>query len=101
MDLLKDLPIGTEINRLTVMSDPYTKSHSSHKNLYVLCQCECGNLTEHQISQLRSGRIKSCGCYRQEQCRKINLSHGLYRKNKVFHSIWVSMIERCIVVHRI
>jgi len=32
-----------------------------------LCQCECGNTVEIPTSRLKSGRAKSCGCYKKRK----------------------------------
>lgn len=37
------------------------------KNNKWICQCDCGNITEVEISNLTSGNTKSCGCYQKEQ----------------------------------
>ena len=31
-----------------------------------MCRCDCGELTQATSSNLLSGRVKSCGCYRME-----------------------------------
>lgn len=66
-----------------------------------VCLCECGNESVVLGSHLRSGRVRSCGCYAREISRKQsrsnlkcgNLKHGgvgtrLYR-------IWANMKTRC------
>lgn len=32
---------------------------------YWLCKCECGNLTYQQPSDVRKGKVKSCGCIKR------------------------------------
>lgn len=32
-----------------------------------LCRCVCGNITKVRTTQLKNGRIVSCGCYRKRQ----------------------------------
>lgn len=59
------------------------------------CQfkCSCGKKTVQILGQVKAGKIVSCGCYRNEQNRTANLSHGL-SKHRVM-VIWNNMIARC------
>ena len=41
------------------------KSH-----VYWNCMCPCGNIFQAQTFDLMSGRIRSCGCYRDEIFRR-------------------------------
>lgn len=54
--------VGQKFNRLTVL-----KYLGKSK---WLCKCDCGNETIVQTSSLKSGRIKSCGCYNLEKAKK-------------------------------
>lgn len=36
------------------------------KNSYWLCQCDCGNQIIEKATELRYGKIHSCGCYKKE-----------------------------------
>lgn len=54
---------GQRFGRLTVIREAGKDSHGMYK---WLCQCDCGNQTVVLSSQLKSGRTKSCGCYRKE-----------------------------------
>jgi len=53
---MKDIT-GTKFNKLTVLSF----SHSTPKNTYWLCRCECGNEKVVSLGNLK-GSTKSCGC---------------------------------------
>ena len=44
------------------------------KNRVFLCKCDCGNETNIQLTNLKNGRTKSCGCLRQKS--KYNLKPG-------------------------
>lgn len=73
--------IGQKFGRLTVIAD------GDHG--YRHCLCECGNKTYPSFSSLRSGRVKSCGCWREE--RKI--THGMSR-TATYYS-WRGILKRC------
>ena len=42
-----------------------------------LCQCDCGNTTKQQYADLKSGKVKSCGCNQKEQASKTGSTIGL------------------------
>lgn len=58
---------GNEYGRLIVKKYSHTKNGKS----MWLCECDCGN--EHTVSgwNLRSGHIKSCGCYKNDMAIEI------------------------------
>jgi hypothetical protein len=49
-----------------------------------LCRCDCGVEKILKGSELRSGKIRSCGCMNKHYCS----GHPLYRT-------WSGMVERC------
>lgn len=59
---------GQKFNRLTVIKKVDIKEHfyNTDEGSRWLCKCDCGNLTYVRGTDLRSGRIKSCGCLRDE-----------------------------------
>ena len=82
---------GMKFGRLTAI-EPAGKSKS--KNTLWLCECECGKKTRVNISNLRNGHTKSCGCYAQEQryLRKTRTTHGK-SYSRIYH-IWQAMKQR-------
>lgn len=53
---------GQKFNRLTVLEKLYKQG-----NEWVWkCQCDCGNICNVKGVNIRSGRTKSCGCWKQE-----------------------------------
>jgi len=44
------------------------------------CRCDCGNVIQAGVDELRNGRIKSCGCLRRENMRQISLEYHAKRK---------------------
>ena len=63
---------------------------SSEKRSFGIYKCQCGNLFEARIDQIKS--IKSCGCSRYESIKFLNLSHGL--SSHRLNLIWRSMKQR-------
>lgn len=63
---------GKTFNRLTVIKKVDYKEHKYDTNQGAVweCKCSCGNITYVRGTDLHSGRIKSCGCLRDEVARK-------------------------------
>lgn len=76
--------IGKTYNRLTVIS----VSKEKGKNAVAKCQCECGNIKEIQLANVKSGLVKSCGCLSQELQDNALSSSPLY-------STYNGMMYRC------
>ena len=55
-------------------------------------ECSCGNSKYISGSDLRSGRISSCGCKRKEYVSEKNTTHGMTRSK--IYGIWKSMKQR-------
>ena len=110
---------GDKYGMLTIIEEvqPYIKPNGKSERK-VKCKCDCGNLTDVLLFQLRSGKTKSCGCYLKEVVSKIgkstislnrfignhsdetknkirtaNTKHGLYKTSE--YRAWDSMKQRC------
>lgn len=53
--------LNQKFNLLTVIDGPIRKNNK----IYWLCQCECGKQKMVRSDELKSGRTKSCGCYKK------------------------------------
>ena len=84
----KDLS-GMRFGRLTVIGEHCIKNNRR----FWACKCDCGNTNVVCTNNLKSGRIKSCGCLRDDKLISRNTKHGL-SKSRVYH-IWLSMKNRC------
>lgn len=68
------------------------ESERKHGNRYMLCKCDCGNVKEVMLGNLKQGNVKSCGCLKFDN--KHNLSHG--HKGTRLYRIWTGMKTRCL-----
>lgn len=59
---------------------------------YWLAECECGKTKKVLGKNVRSGKSKSCGCYRAENTS--NKTHGM--TNTPVYFCWRNMINRCL-----
>jgi hypothetical protein len=57
-----------------------------------LCKCDCGKEWVVPGFNLRTGRVKSCGCYNHDKAKL----QGTHRKSRSrAYKIWAGMIQRC------
>lgn len=77
--------IGEKFNKLTPIK--YIK------NGKYLCKCDCGNECIVSGTSLIKNRTMSCGCYRNNRIKHLNLRHGGC-KTKLY-GVWNTMRQRC------
>ena len=58
-----------------------------------LCVCACGSLHEADGSELRRGRVSSCGCMTNKLIGRSNTKHGKSRSRA--YRAWAAMLSRC------
>jgi hypothetical protein len=63
---MKNDLVGQKFNRLKVIGF----SHKKHSNNYWYCICDCGIEALKNTTELKTGKIKSCGCLRRENHAK-------------------------------
>lgn len=76
---------GQRFGRLVVMAREGNKW---------VCHCDCGRETRVEGISLRSGRTRSCGCFKRDVEPEVNRTHGMTRSG-AWRS-WVSMRQRCL-----
>lgn len=94
---------GKRFGRLTVIGIKETNTRKT----YWTCRCDCGNLKDVRSDSLKAGRIKSCGCLKQEQDVKNLVSPsmvksqnaGFKRSGTRLYVIWQNMKSRCYNPH--
>ncbi len=59
----------------------------------VECQCDCGQVRLISVSNLRSRKTTSCGCYHRQVVGELNKTHGLSGSPE--HKAWKAMRKRC------
>lgn len=93
MTLIKDIT-GKKFGKIKVISFVGLNKH--HSALY-LCRCDCGNEKIINGSDLRSGHIISCGCYKRTRLGKETTIHGLskLKSYKRILKIRRHMLDRC------
>jgi hypothetical protein len=70
----------------------YFNETSKQKRHYAVYQCECGKEFRAQITNVKRGFTKSCGCYNRKRAVETNTTHGLV--GHPLHNIWQNMLTR-------
>lgn len=70
------------------------KEKTTRQGQRYLCECECGNKTVANASDLVSGRKKSCGCLKKSVLGRNTKTHG--RTGTPTYSCWKNMKTRCL-----
>ena len=68
--------IGEKYNKLTII-DCEENERNNQRGYLMICKCDCGNTTKQQYADLKSGKVKSCGCWQKEQASKTGSTIGL------------------------
>lgn len=89
MARIKDLT-GQKFGRLTIIKEVEKDKNNKSQ---CLCICECGNEKIIRKSDLRTGKIKSCGCIKKEILSKRQKKHGKTRTR--LYRIWCNIKSRC------
>jgi hypothetical protein len=92
---------GQKFGRLTAVEFAEMKLcwGGKHRSVWWF-QCECGNKTKKDISKVKIGHTRSCGCLEQENLRALSRSrikHGLAIGGSPhpIYQVWCGMKERC------
>lgn len=80
--------------RLTLLTLRHTKTKQGWRSLFA---CSCGNTKLLRSCEVKSGKIRSCGCLKKEMVAAKNYIHGEAARGAASceYMIWASMVERC------
>lgn len=81
LDQNKKKYIGQKFNSLTVI-DCLMKPYQKTNKTFARCRCDCGNIKDFHLCELKAGHFKSCGCIKY-------FDFDRDYKNKMFHNIEV------------
>lgn len=83
---------GRRFGRLLVLC----RAENLHNRVAWKCICNCGNIKTATSSDLKSGKVLSCGCLRKETAAKTGKSNTMHGMTKTrLWQIWSSMKQRC------
>lgn len=91
----EDSCIGKRFGRLTVLGESIKRLPSGDRPAYRVV-CECGKEKIVKRTHLKSGRVRSCGCMRDDAVRS-RAKHGHTSGGKFTraYTAWANMISRC------
>ena len=77
-------------------ADSYIEPSGRQRRI-VTAKCDCGDVKNYRLEDLRSGATQSCGCLRNEQIIKANTTHGHASNGLISteYRIWRGMKVRC------
>lgn len=85
---------GQRFHMWTVIGrEPNRVDKNGHIKVMWLCRCDCGVTRSVDTGSLRSGKSKSCGCYRSDVTTRQNSKWR--HTDRRLHSIWQNMKDRC------
>lgn len=86
--------LGKKFGRLVVVSFEHSKP--PYRGWLWVCECECGNIKKLMPGDVKSGKVRSCGCLLNEMSTKraTKFKH-LTKDNKRLYSIYNGVKKRC------
>jgi len=91
---------GTRYGRLVVLYDiGMQKTKCGKKRHFVLCKCDCGNIKEINLFDLKNKKITSCGCYKKEKNRESGVALSQKRNGNPKHNLCYTLQYR--IYHQI
>lgn len=82
--------LGKRVGRLLVVE---RSENSSKGNSRWKCQCDCGEVTIVNGTNLSSSKTQSCGCLGKEKIGNLNRTHSMYGSRE--WNSWRGMKSRC------
>ena len=67
--------VGEKFHYLTIVEEPFSYYDGKQKRWKVKCQCDCGNVKEIGLREIKKGITKSCGCW-----QKYSVNYNFFEK---------------------
>lgn len=85
--------VGCKFNKLKITSIGEKKLSGTRYYNTANCICECGKTINVILTEVSSGKTKSCGCTRRETRRSKHI--GEYKSEHPLYQVWAKMKSRC------
>lgn len=94
MQRQQEVQIGDVFGRLVVVAPAgFKENPNGTRRRAYRCMCSCGREIIATGTLLKSGSVKSCGCWRQDRMRNLNRKHGGHGTR--LYMCWIDMRRRC------
>lgn len=91
----QEIQIGDVFGKLVVVASAgFKENPNGTRRRAYRCMCSCGRETIVTGTLLKSGSVKSCGCWRRDRMKQLNYKHGGFGTR--LYTCWVDMRRRCI-----
>lgn len=86
--------LGQKFGRLTVVG--FVHATPPYRGWCWECKCDCGKTKVLIPRDVKSGKVKSCGCFHDERCREraTKFQHSVYEYKRLY-SIYNGIKKRC------
>jgi hypothetical protein len=95
------LELGTRYGRLETIEPVELRKRPDGRNrAWVKLRCDCGEIVESMVCNLKAGNTSSCGCFRKEAAAEMMTTHGFTagaaRNDRPrIYRIWRGVRQRC------
>lgn len=88
---------GDKFGRLTVRRLFHERSSAGKSVRMVEAKCDCGRLKTAREGDIRSGQVRSCGCFRRDATAARSTTHGQSKAGErtELYKLWSAMHDRC------
>lgn len=90
------IAINEKFGRLTVMAFAGFRTYPRRRRRTYRCQCKCGKIIIVLGGNLKSGKTKSCGCFRREAKTRKTHGHKCNGYPTPIYYTWQAMKARCL-----
>lgn len=95
-----DLLFGIGQKTISILHNRYDRllvisfyGYSKHYQAQWLCKCDCGKIVISLAGDLKSGKMKSCGCKKKERFYGLITKHSF--SNSPVYNVWQAIKTRC------
>lgn len=85
--------VGLKFNKLIIVSFIEHRGIARSRAAYYECKCECGNSKVIRITDITTGRIKSCGCIQKSIASKLGKLSRLPLGKSPFNNLFNSYLR--------
>jgi hypothetical protein len=83
-------------NRVRIVKEIRKYKENGFRSRAFVVACDCGNYFRVELRRLKSGNVKSCGCYRVERAKSKIFQPRIHELSTApLYTTWHNMMSRC------